>query len=257
MMEIKDLTLVYPDGTRAVSDLNLKLEDGESVALVGANGAGKTTMLLSLVGIIQPASGAITVDGVTLSRNTVEQIRTLVGLVFQNPDDQLFMPVIREDVAFGPRNFGKSREETDRIVEKTLDRLSIGHLADKSPMKMSGGEKRMAAIATVLAMEPRVMLFDEPTAFLDPKARRKLIHVLNQLPQTKLIATHDLTFACETCARVIVLQRGRVAADGKPGDILYDQALMEKCDMEAIGYMPQAYTDSYCGDRLSSAEPSP
>lgn len=238
MMEIQNLTLVYPDGTRAVSDLSLTLREGESVALVGANGAGKTTMLLSLVGIIRANAGTITVDGVTLDKNTLEQIRTLVGLVFQNPDDQLFMPVIREDVAFGPRNFGKSREETDRIVSDTLARLSISHLADKSPVKMSGGEKRMAAIATVLAMEPKVMLFDEPTAFLDPKARRNLINVLGTLPQTKLIATHDLTFACETCSRVIVLQNGRIAADGKPDEILYNQALMAKCDMEAIGYMP-------------------
>lgn len=239
MMEIEDLTLVYPDGTQAVCNLNLKLKDGESVALVGANGAGKTTMLLSLVGIIHPTTGQITVDGVKMSRDTVEKIRTLVGLVFQNPDDQLFMPVIREDVAFGPRNFGKSREETEKIVTKTLSRLGIAHLADKSPMKMSGGEKRMAAIATVLAMEPKIMLFDEPTAFLDPKARRNLINVLHSLPQTKLIATHDLPFACETCSRVIVMQNGRIAADGKPAEILYDQGLMEKCDMEAIGYMPQ------------------
>lgn len=240
MIEIENLTLVYPDGTRAVSELSLSLKEGESVALVGANGAGKTTMLLSLVGIIPPTAGKITVCGVTLEQNTVEQVRAQAGLVFQNPDDQLFMPVIREDVAFGPRNFGKSREETEKIVAEVLSHLRISHLADKSPTKMSGGEKRMAAIATVLAMEPKVMLFDEPTAFLDPKARRNLINVLHSLPQTKLIATHDLAFACETCSRVIVLQNGQIVADGKPMDILYDRRLMETYDMEAIGYMPQA-----------------
>lgn len=236
MMNVEHLKLVYPDGTCAVDDLSLTLADGESVALVGANGAGKTSLLLSLVGVLGLAGGSIRVDEVTLGKKTLDEIRRRVGLVFQNPDDQLFMPVIREDVAFGPRNFGHSPEETEKIVADTLETLGISHLGDKSPTKMSGGEKRMAAIATVLAMDPRVMLFDEPTAFLDPRARRKLIRLLNRLPHTKLIATHDLPFACEVCTRVVILQHGQIAAQGDP---LYDEALMDRCGMEAIGYMEE------------------
>lgn len=239
MMNVEHLKLVYPDGTCAVEDLSLTLADGESVALVGANGAGKTSLLLSLVGVLGLAGGSIRVDEVTLGKKTLDEIRRRVGLVFQNPDDQLFMPVIREDVAFGPRNFGHSPEETEKIVADTLETLGISHLGDKSPTKMSGGEKRMAAIATVLAMDPRVMLFDEPTAFLDPRARRKLIRLLNRLPHTKLIATHDLPFACEVCTRVVILQHGQIAAQGDPKTLLYDEALMDRCGMEAIGYMEE------------------
>ncbi|MDD7651070.1 MAG: ABC transporter ATP-binding protein [Candidatus Faecousia sp.] len=239
MMNVEHLKLVYPDGTCAVDDLSLTLADGESVALVGANGAGKTSLLLSLVGVLGLAGGSIRVDEVTLGKKTLDEIRRRVGLVFQNPDDQLFMPVIREDVAFGPRNFGHSPEETEKIVADTLETLGISHLGDKSPTKMSGGEKRMAAIATVLAMDPRVMLFDEPTAFLDPRARRKLIRLLNRLPHTKLIATHDLPFACEVCTRVVILQHGQIAAQGDPKTLLYDEALMDRCGMEAIGYMEE------------------
>lgn len=239
MMNVEHLKLVYPDGTCAVDDLSLTLADGESVALVGANGAGKTSLLLSLVGVLGLAAGSIRVDEVTLGKKTLDEIRRRVGLVFQNPDDQLFMPVIREDVAFGPRNFSHSPEETEKIVADTLETLGISHLGDKSPTKMSGGEKRMAAIATVLAMDPRVMLFDEPTAFLDPRARRKLIRLLNRLPHTKLIATHDLPFACEVCTRVVILQHGQIAAQGDPKTLLYDEALMDRCGMEAIGYMEE------------------
>ncbi len=239
MMNVEHLKLVYPDGTCAVDDLSLTLADGESVALVGANGAGKTSLLLSLVGVLGLAGGSIRVDEVTLGKKTLDEIRRRVGLVFQNPDDQLFMPVIREDVAFGPRNFGHSPEETEKIVADTLETWGSCHLVDKSPTKMCGGEKRMAAIATVLAMDPRVMLFDEPTAFLDPRARRKLIRLLNRLPHTKLIATHDLPFACEVCTRVVILQHGQIAAQGDPKTLLYDEALMDRCGMEAIGYMEE------------------
>lgn len=236
MLNIENLRVTYPDGTCAVDGLSLCLQDGETVALIGANGAGKTSLLLALVGVLPIAGGSVQADGVTLTKKTVDAVREKVGLVFQNPDDQLFMPVIREDVAFGPHNFGKSHEQIDAIVDSTLELLSISHLKERSTLKLSGGEKRMAAIATVLAMEPSVMLLDEPTAFLDPKARRNLIHTLRRLPQTMLIATHDLTFACETCARAVVMKNGRIAADGKPEALLYDQALMEACGIEAIGY---------------------
>lgn len=237
MLKIENLRLVYPDGTCAVEDLSLTLSEGESVALVGANGAGKTSLFLSLVGVLPIHSGTVTAGETILSKKTVNEIRRKIGLVFQNPDDQLFMPLVRDDVAFGPRNYGKSPAEVETIVAETLERLGISHLAEKSTTKMSGGEKRMAAIATVLAMDPQIMLLDEPTAFLDPKARRNLIRILNGLPHTKLIATHDLTFACEACSRVVVLADGRIAADGKPDQILYDRELMDRCGIEAIGYM--------------------
>ena len=234
MIEIKNLCVDYPDGTRAVDDLSLTLDDGETVALIGANGAGKTSFMLSLVGVLPIASGTVTVDGIALSKKTINDVRKHVGLVFQNPDDQLFMPVIREDVAFGPHNYGKSHAEIDALVDETLARLGISHLADRSPLKMSGGEKRMAAIATVLAMEPSAMLFDEPTAFLDPRARRNLINVLATLPHSKLIATHDLRFALDTCQRAVFLKKGRLFADGDPKELLYDVKMMEDCGIEAI-----------------------
>ena len=236
MIQVSHLRQIYPDGTCAVPDLSFSLASGERVALIGANGAGKTSLLLSLVGVLPLAGGSVTVDGLELSRSTLDEIRSRVGLVFQAPDDQLFLPVVREDVAFGPRNFGNSPEETRRITEDVLNRLGIAHLADKSTTKLSGGEKRMAAIATVLAMEPSALLFDEPTAFLDPKARRTLIRLMKQLPQTQLIATHDLPFACECCSRVLILSHGQLVADGDPKELLYDQALMDRCGMEAIGY---------------------
>lgn len=237
MMEIEHLKLVYPDGTCPVENLCLTLKEGESVALVGANGAGKTSLLLSLVGVLPLKEGKIRVGDVTLERKTLDEVRRRIGLVFQNPDDQLFMPLVRDDVAFGPRNFGASPAQVQEIVKASLETLGIAHLADKSPTRMSGGEKRMAAIATVLAMDPQVMLFDEPTAFLDPKARRQLIRVLKQLPQTKLIATHDLPFACEVCSRVVVLSGGKIARSGAPKELLYDEKAMAECGMEAIGYM--------------------
>lgn len=233
MIELRDLTVRYPDGTLALDGLTLDVADGERVALVGANGAGKTSLMLAMVGVLPIASGSVRVDGVVLTKETRNEIRRRIGMVFQNPDDQLFMPVIREDVAFGPHNFGKSHAEIDRLVDETLALLNISHLADRSPLKLSGGEKRMAAIATVLAMEPSAMLFDEPTAFLDPRARRKLIGVLNRLPHAKLIATHDLTFAEEVCGRVVLLKKGRLFADGTP-ELLHDAQRMDDCGIEAI-----------------------
>ena len=233
MLEIKKLTVRYPDGTLALKDLDMTVQDGENVALVGANGAGKTSLMLSLVGVLPMESGSVTVDGLMLEKKSLNQLRQKIGLVFQNPDDQLFMPTIHDDVAFGPHNFGKSHDEIDRLVDETLAALDISHLAERSPLKLSGGEKRMAAIATVLAMEPSVMLFDEPTAFLDPRARRKLIHVLTRLPHSKLIATHDLRFAEETCSRVVVLKSGSLFAMGGTA-LLHDTALMDNCGIEAI-----------------------
>lgn len=235
MIEINDLSVIYPDGTQAVSNVNLTIQDGESVALVGANGAGKTTLMLALVGVLPLHAGIVSVDGIILGKKTLGEIRRRVGMVFQNPDDQLFMPMIYDDVAFGPRNFGLSEEEVERRVERTLTELGLMPLKNRSALKLSGGEKRIAAIATVLAMDPNAMLFDEPTAFLDPKARRNLIKVLGRLEHCKLIATHDLTFAEQACTRAILLKDGRVFADGQPSDLFHDEKLMEACGIEAVG----------------------
>ena len=177
-------------------------------------------------------------DGTVLDKRTLNEVRRRVGMVFQNPDDQLFMPMVRDDIAFGPRNYGLDEDTVQKRTDEVLCQLGITRLKDRSSLKMSGGEKRMAAVATVLALEPSALLLDEPTAFLDPRARRHLIHILETLGQSKLIATHDLPFAEELCTRAIMLKQGTVFADGDPKELFYDHELMDACAMEAIGYKP-------------------
>lgn len=234
MLKLENLTVKYPDGTKAVSDLSLHVRDGQHVALVGANGAGKTSLLLAVAGVI-PSTGRISVNEMVLTKDTVAEIRKKTGVVFQNPDDQLFMPTIYDDIAFGPRNLGVDEETIRHRVEDRLKLLGIEHLRDKTALKLSGGEKRMAALATVLAMKPSLMLFDEPTAFLDPKARRKLIEVLKSLPHTMLITTHDLMFAGEVCEDTVIMKEGKLFARGKSAELLYDEKQMEEAGVEAIG----------------------
>ncbi len=234
MIEIKNISVTYPDGTSAISDISLAIGDGESAALIGANGAGKTTLLLSIVGVLPAERGLISVDGIELGKKSLSEVRRRVGMVFQDPDDQLFMPLIYDDVAFGPRNLGLSEEAVEKRVDAALSSLGIAHLRDRSSLRLSGGEKRIAAIATVLAMEPTMMIFDEPTAFLDPKARRNLINLLRRLPHGKLIATHDLSFAEEVCPRAILLKNGRIFADGRTGELIRDDRLMDECGVEAL-----------------------
>lgn len=233
MLKIENLSVKYPDGTLAVNDFSISIGGGEKIALVGANGAGKSTLMLAIEGVIS-SEGRISVDDLVLSKDNISDIRQKVGMLFQNPDDQLFMATIYDDIAFGPRNMGLDEESVRYRVEDRLKLLGIEHLRDKTPLKMSGGEKRMAALATVLAMKPSVMLLDEPTAFLDPKARRNLIHVLNSLPHTMLIATHDLTFAKEVCKRAVVMKDGKFFAEGNCDELLYDERLMDEGGLEAI-----------------------
>ncbi|GHU80871.1 putative ABC transporter ATP-binding protein [Spirochaetia bacterium] len=238
MISLRKVTAAYPDGTLALKDISFDLAPGETTALMGANGAGKTSLLLAMVGILPINSGSIAVEDIELfgethgtakSRTTaLEELRRRVALVFQNPEDQLFMPSIYEDLAFGPRNLGLSEEEVSRRVEEVLAQLGIVRLRDRSPLKLSGGEKRLAAIATVLTMEPRVMLFDEPTAFLDPRARRSLTAVIRELPHTTLVATHDFAFAKEVCSRVILLREGQLVDQGPAEKILGDSNLLEE-----------------------------
>jgi len=233
MLKLQNVTVVYPDKTKAVDGVTFAAEEGENIALIGGNGAGKTSLLLAIIGILEPVNGTVTIDSIQLGKKTVNEIRKKAGLVFQNPDDQLFMPFVFDDIAFGCRNFGIHEDIVKKRVDETLDQLGIAHLRDRSSLKLSEGEKRMAAIATVLAMEPSVIMFDEPTAFLDHRARRALIETLKKLHHTKIIATHDMNFAAEVCSRVIILNNGKIVADGKLA-LLYDKELMSSCGLEAI-----------------------
>jgi cobalt/nickel transport system ATP-binding protein len=230
MLKLQDVTVIYPDKTKAVDNVSFTLNDGESIALIGENGAGKTSLLLAIVGILETASGTIEINGIQLAKKTVNEIRRQIGLVFQNPDDQLFMPLIYDDIAFGCRNFGLPENEVQKRVDETTSKLNISRLSGCSSLKLSAGEKRMAAIASVLAMNPAVLMLDEPTAFLDPKAKRALAETLNTLPQAKIVATHDMEFAAKVCNRVIVLKNGRIMADGALS-ILNNEEFLQNCGL--------------------------
>lgn len=234
MLNIQDLSVTYPDGTEALRHVSLKLSPGETCGLIGGNGAGKTTLLMALVGLVQ-SQGRVQVGDTELTPKTLSKLRQQVGVVFQNPDDQLFLPTVYQNVAFGLQNMGLSEQQVRERSDKTLELLGISALRDRQAQRLSGGEKRMAALATVLAMEPKLLLLDEPTAFLDPKARRRLITVMQQLPQTMLVATHDLTFALETCRRCVVLNKGALFADGVSKELLFNEKTMEDGGVEAIG----------------------
>lgn len=212
MIELTNWSVTWPDGTAAVKKLSFRIPPGERAALIGGNGAGKSSLIRSLVGVL-PGEGSAVLAGIPVTKKNFTEVRKKVGVVFQNPDDQLFLPRIRDNIAFGLKNLGVSADETDRRVRNILLQFNIPDLADRLSMRLSGGEKRLAALASVMVMEPEVLLLDEPTAFLDPKARRNLIRVLNRLPQTMLIATHDLSFAAEVCPRALVLTRGTLTAD--------------------------------------------
>ena len=233
MLTINNVTVEYPDGTKAINNLSLNVKSGEKLALIGANGAGKSTLMLAIEGILD-STGEIKIGDLVVNSKNIVKVRQQVGMLFQNPDDQLFMATIYDDIAFGPRNAGLDEESVKYRVEDRLKLLDIEHLKDKTALKLSGGEKRMAALATVLAMKPSVMLLDEPTAFLDPKARRNLINVLNSLPHTMLIATHDLAFAKEVCREAVVIKDGNFFAKGNCDEILYNQELMDEGGIEAI-----------------------
>ena len=226
VISIEGLSYRYPDGTEALHDIDLHIHDGERVALLGPNGAGKTTLVLHCNGIHLAQVGSVTVSGITIERDTVLEARRRVGIVFQDPDDQLFMPTVRADVAFGPRNLGLDGDELDARVDGALAAVDIADLADRSPGHLSFGQKRRAAIAGVLAMEPDIIVLDEPTANLDPAARVELSAVLASLPVTQLIVTHDLLYALERCERSVIIDEGRIVADGATREILADTGLL-------------------------------
>jgi cobalt/nickel transport system ATP-binding protein len=208
--------------------LDLSLAHGESVALVGANGAGKSTLLALLVGLLEPREGDIRVEGERVHRGSLANIRRKVGLLLQDPDDQLFMPTLLEDVAFGPLNLGLSRTLALERAREALARLGISHLEGRPPHRLSAGEKRLGALAAVLSLDPLLLALDEPTSHLDPRARRGLVTLLHELPQARLVVTHDLEFARATCARALVLHEGHIAAEGPAGVLLGDLAALER-----------------------------
>lgn len=231
MLEIKNLNYSYPDGKEALKDINIKIDNNETIAIVGANGAGKSTLIKTIVGIFLTTQGDIIVDGEKVTKKTLSSIRKKVGVVFQNPDDQLFMNKVYDDIAFGPRNYNFTEEEVKEKVERVMKNLDIEKLSERSPNNLSGGEKRKVAIATVLSMEPSIILFDEPTSFLDAKGKRMLIETLKNINTTKIIATHDLDMVKDICERVIVLKEGKIMADGNPKEVFSDIDFMEKCEL--------------------------
>lgn len=225
-IEVRDLRFAYPDGTEALRGLSFDVARGESVAIVGGNGAGKSTLVQHLNGYLRATRGEIRIAGEAIRRETLGQVRRAVGLVFQDPDDQLFMASVFEDVAFGPLNFGLPPQAVRERAATALERVGMLHLGERPPHKLSAGEKRAVAIATVLAMSPEVLVMDEPSSNLDPRGRRRLIELLRTFDHTKLIVSHDLELVVELCPRAIVLDRGEIVADGPTVELFGDEELM-------------------------------
>lgn len=225
-VHVEDLHYTYPDGHAALAGVDLGVEPGERVALLGPNGAGKTTLMLHLNGVLSASQGRVAIGGTPVVRSTLREIRRRVGLVFQDPDDQLFMPTLAQDVAFGPANFGLRGAELEARVTAALEAVSMSELAARSPAHMSGGQRRRAALATVLACEPEVLVLDEPSANLDPVARRELAETLAGLDATMMIVTHDLPYAAQLCTRAVIMDHGAVVADGPIGEVLSDADLL-------------------------------
>ena len=230
MIEFRNVSFAYGK-TPVVEDLSFTIKKGETVGLIGANGAGKSTIMKLMLGLLS-GSGEILVDGLAVNKGNLAQIRRKIGFVLQDSDNQMFMPTVYEDMIFGPRNYGLSKEEADRKVDAVLEQLGLQALKHRHNHKISGGEKRMAAIATILAMEPEMILMDEPSTALDPVNRRTVINTISRLPQTKLIASHDLDMILDTCQRVILLSHGSIVADGDAEAILRDKMLLEANRME-------------------------
>lgn len=231
MIQFQNVSFSYDASHPIVENLNFSIECGETVGLIGANGAGKSTIMKLLLGLLD-GEGSITVGGLPLNKENLSEIRKKIGFVLQDSDNQMFMPTVYEDMIFGPRNYGLGKEEAEKRVDNVLRELGLTELKHRYNHKISGGEKRMAAIATILAMEPEAILMDEPSTALDPVNRRTVINTINRLPQTKLIASHDLDMILDTCQRVILLSHGRIVADGDAETLLRDRELLESNRME-------------------------
>lgn len=237
IISVSDLSFGYDSKRKVLENINFQLKKGESVGLVGANGVGKSTILRILVGLNTGFQGDVMVNNIPLEKKNLKTIRKNIGYVFQDADSQLFMSTVFDDVAFAPRNYGMSEAE---VNEKTMEALKVVHieqLKDKQIYKLSGGEKKLASIATILSTEPDVILMDEPSVALDPKNRRNLINILNRLNQAKIIASHDLNMIMDTCERTILLSYGKIIKDGNTKEILLDKELMEESGLELpLGY---------------------
>ncbi|MFG3708536.1 energy-coupling factor ABC transporter ATP-binding protein [Micromonospora sp. NPDC047670] len=239
-LDVRGVRYAYPDGHVALHGVDLTVPRGERVALLGPNGAGKTTLVLHLNGILTPTAGSVTVGGLTVSqdRATLAEVRRRVGIVFQDPDDQLFLPTVAEDVAFGPANLGLRGAELAARVDEALAAVGMGEHRDRAPHHLSFGQRRRVAVATVLAMHPEILVLDEPSSNLDPAARRELAEILRGLPVTLLMVTHDLPYALELCDRSVILDAGRIVADGATPDILADADLLSRHRLE----LPHGFT---------------
>ncbi|MCZ7459771.1 energy-coupling factor ABC transporter ATP-binding protein [Streptomyces sp. WMMC940] len=242
-LDVRGLAYAYPDGHQALFGVDLTVGRGERVALLGPNGAGKTTLVLHLNGILTGGAGSVAVAGLPVGRQHMAEIRRKVGIVFQDPDDQLFMPTVREDVAFGPAAAGLRGEELEKRVRTALDRVGMAEYLDRPPHHLSFGQRRRVAVATVLAMEPEIVVLDEPSSNLDPASRRELADILRSLDVTVLMVTHDLPYALELCPRSVILSEGVIAADGHTQDLLADTGLMRAHRLELpFGFDPRAVT---------------
>jgi cobalt/nickel transport system ATP-binding protein len=241
VLDVRGLAFAYPDGHQALFGVDLHVHRGERVALLGPNGAGKTTLVLHLNGILPAGAGRVAVSGLPVEKGNLQEIRRRVGIVFQDPDDQLFLGSVRQDVAFGPANLGLKGAALERRVMAALDRVGMADFADRPPHHLSFGQRRRVAVATVLAMEPEILVLDEPSSNLDPTSRRELADILRSLDVTLLMVTHDLPYALELCPRSVVLSDGVVVADGRTFDVLTDGPLMAAHRLELPwGFDPHA-----------------
>jgi len=232
IVSIENLSFAYPDGINALSNISLDIQKGEKVGIAGANGAGKSTLLHHLNGYYLPVQGSVTIDSLKVTRKNLEKIRQIVGLVFQNPDDQLFMARVYDDIAFGLKNLGIKGNDLEQRIEAVLQEFQLHHLQDRPPSHLSQGQKRFAAIASVMVMNPPVLIMDEPTSDLDPRNRRKLIDLMHRLSLTIIIVSHDLDFLWDTCNRIVILSKGAIAADGPAQEILSCNDVLQLNDLE-------------------------
>jgi len=235
VLEIKDLAFAYPDGNQALFGVNLTINEGERVALLGPNGAGKSTLVMHMNGIHPTAQGSIYVAGQLVdakNKEALKDIRAKVGIVFQDPDDQLFMPTVGEDVAFGPYNMGVRGEELEKVVSESLSKVGMLEYKDRPPHHLSFGQRRRVAVATVLAMNPEILVLDEPSSNLDPASRRELAEILKSLKITLIMVTHDLPYAAELCERSVILSGGIIVADDKTPNILRNESLLSRYRLE-------------------------
>lgn len=233
-IQYTDVHFSYPESDEVLHGISFRVTHGEKVALLGLNGAGKSTLMMLTAGMMMATSGEVNIGDVPITKKTLPLIRQTVGFVFQNSDDQLFMPTVEEDVAFGPMNMRLPKEEVDRRVVNSLTAVGAEDLARRSPATLSGGQKKRVAISTVLSMEPSILLLDEPTSGLDALGQHQLVEVLNRFPHTCLIATHDLALAASLCPRSVIISEGRVVWDGRTENLLRDSDILRRCQLTPL-----------------------